>query len=206
MSNQVNTDFENSVVALEPAQPVWDHFFLAHNIVVVGTRQAGGEYDMAPKHMSMPVGWHNYFGFVCTPNHRTYLNIKLEKEFTVSFPRPNQVLFTSLAAAPRAEDDSKPSLKALPTIPAPNLDCLFLKDAYVYLECTLNRLIDGFDENSLVVGKVTGAYVAPDALRTGQENDEALIARSPMLVYLAPRRFATVKDSRPFPYPAQFRR
>jgi flavin reductase (DIM6/NTAB) family NADH-FMN oxidoreductase RutF len=156
--------------------------------------------------MSLPVGWDNYFGFVCTPNHRTFLNAKMEKVFTVSFPRPTQVLLTSLAAAPRTEDDSKPSLKALPTIEAPNIDCLFLKDAYAFLECDLNRIIDGFGENSMVIGKITGAYIAPDSLRSSVRDDSDLIFQSPLLAYLAPGRIATIKDTKVFPFPAQFKK
>jgi flavin reductase (DIM6/NTAB) family NADH-FMN oxidoreductase RutF len=110
-----------------------------------------------------------------------------------------------LTAAPRCEDDTKPSLQALPTIPAPNIDCVFMKDAYLYLECKLNRLIDGFGENSLVVGKIAGAYVAREALRSSERDDNDLIYSNPLLVYLAPRRFSTIKDSKAFPFPAQFK-
>ena len=197
--------FMNDVVSLDINRPIWDHFFMAHNLVVVGTRQTGGEFDLAPKHMAIPMGWQNYFGFVCTPRHRTYLNIKQEKVFTVSFPRPTQVVITSLTAAPRCDDDTKPSLRALPTVQAPNIDCVFMKDAYLYLECKLNRIIDGFGDNSLIIGKIVGAHVAKDSLRSNERDDNDLIFSDPLLVYLAPRRFATVKDSKAFPFPAQFK-
>jgi len=205
MENDPAKEFEDDVVSLDIKRPIWDHFFMAHNLVVVGTRQTGGEIDLAPKHMAIPIGWQNYFGFVCTPRHRTYLNIKQEKVFTVSFPRPTQVVLTSLTAAPRCEDDTKPSLRALPTVPAPNIDCVFMKDAYLYLECKLNRIIDGFGENSLIIGKIIGAYVAKEALRSSERDDNDLIFSNPLLVYLAPRRFATIKDSKAFPFPAQFK-
>jgi flavin reductase (DIM6/NTAB) family NADH-FMN oxidoreductase RutF len=205
MEKDPTKDFEGDVVALDVERPIWDHFFTAHNLVVVGSRQRGGEIDLAPKHMAIPMGWQNYFGFVCTARHRTYLNIKQEKVFTVSYPRPTQVVLASLAAAPRCEDDTKPSLRALPTIPAPNVDCVFMKDAYLYLECKLNRIIDGFGENSLIIGKIIGAYVAKEVLRSSERDDNDLIYSSPLLVYLAPRRFATIKESRAFPFPAQFK-
>ena len=205
MEHDPTNDFADGVVTLDVERPIWDHFFTAHNLVVVGTRQTGGQMDLAPKHMAIPMGWQNYFGFVCTPRHRTYLNIKQEKEFTVSYPRPTQVVLTSLTAAPRCEDDTKPSLRALPTVPAPNIDCVFMKDAYLYLECKLNRIIDGFGENSLIIGKIVGAYVAKEALRSSERDDNDLIFSNPLLVYLAPRRFATIKDSKAFPFPAQFK-
>jgi flavin reductase (DIM6/NTAB) family NADH-FMN oxidoreductase RutF len=205
MEKELDKDFKKKVVALDIERPIWDHFFIVHNLVVVGTRQTGGEFDLAPKHMAIPMGWQNYFGFVCTPRHRTYLNIKQERVFTVSYPRPTQVVLTSLTAAPRCEDDSKPSLKALPTVPAPEVDCVFMKDAYLYLECKLNRIIDGFGENSLIIGGIVAAYVAKDALRSTEKDDNDLIFNSPILAYLSPGRFTTIKDSKAFPFPAQFK-
>lgn len=205
MEQDLDQEFKENVVALDTDRPIWDHFFMVHNLVVVGTRQTGGEFDLAPKHMATPMGWQNYFGFVCTPRHRTYLNIKQEKVFTVSYPRPTQVVLTSLTAAPRCEDDSKPGLKALPTIRAPIVECVFMKDAYLYLECRLNRIIDGFGENSLIIGEIVAAYVAKDALRSSERDDNDLIFNSPILAYLSPRRFTTIKDSKAFPFPAQFK-
>jgi flavin reductase (DIM6/NTAB) family NADH-FMN oxidoreductase RutF len=206
MEKDIKTVFDQDVVALDTSRPVWDHFFTVHNLVVVGTCQPEGEYDLAPKHMAIPIGWQNYFGFVCTPRHRTYLNIKQKRIFSVSFPRPSQVVLTSLTAAPRCEDDSKPSLKALATVPAPNIDCVFMKDAYLYLECKLNRIIDGFGENSLIIGRIVGAYAAKEAIRGHDRDDADIISHSPVLAYLAPGRFTTIKDSKAFPFPAQFKK
>lgn len=205
MDLDTRKEFEKQFVTLDTALPIWDHFFTIHNLVVVGTRQAGGQTDLAPKHMAGPLGWQNYFAFVCTPRHRTYLNIKQEKVFTVSFPRPTQVILTSLTAAPRCEDDSKPSLKAIPTIPAPGIGCEFMKDSYLFLECRLNRIIDGFGENSLIIGEIVGAHVSRNAARGGDRDDGELIAENPLLAYLAPRRFATITKSKEFPFPAQFK-
>ena len=205
MKSDPKKEFEKQYVTLDTSRPVWDHFFTVHNLVVVGTRQAGGQDDLAPKHMAGPLGWQNYFAFVCTPRHRTYLNIKQEKMFTVSYPRPTQVILASLTAAPRCEDDSKPSLKALPTAPAPSVDCLFMKDSYLFLECTLNRLVDGFGDNSLIIGEIVGAHVAKDSLRSGDRDDRELIADNPLLAYLAPSRLSTISDSKEFPFPAQFK-
>lgn len=200
-----NDPYQN-LVTLDIAQPIWDRFFVVHNLVVVGTRQTGGEYDLAPKHMAIPVGWQNYFGFVCTPQHRTYLNIKQEHEFAVSYPRPSQVLETSLAAAPRCEDDSKPSLKTLPTFVGAEIDCPFLADSYAYLECRLHRIIDGFGENCLIIGEIVAAHVSKESVRGPDRDDADLIYNSPLLAYLAPHRFAYINESRAFPFPAHFKK
>jgi flavin reductase (DIM6/NTAB) family NADH-FMN oxidoreductase RutF len=196
----------DETVSLDVTAPIWDQFFLVHNLVVIGSHQAGGEHDLAPKHMAMPLGWENYFGFVCTPKHRTYLNIKQEREFTVSFPRPSQVVEASLTAAPRCNDDSKPTLQTLPTFQAKTVDALFLSDSYLYLECQLHRIVDGFGENSLITGQITGAYVHQDSMRARERDDGDLLYESPLLAYVSPGRFAHISDTKGFPFPEHYKR
>ena len=98
--------------------PIWSRFFTVAPLVIVGTREGDG-HDLAPKHMAMPLGWDNYFCFVCSPQHATQSNAQRTGQFTVSFPRPEQIVEASLAAAPREEDSSKPSLAAIPTSSRP---------------------------------------------------------------------------------------
>lgn len=88
------------LISLNLTQPIWDRFFCVAPLVIIGTKEADGNYDLAPKHLATPFGWDNYFGFICTPRHSTYQNIKREKAFTVSFPKPDQVLLASLAVCP----------------------------------------------------------------------------------------------------------
>ncbi len=107
-----------NVVTLAGDLPIWERVFTVNPLVVVGTRERDGGYDLAPKHMAFPMGWENYFGFVCTPRHATYHNIRRKGASTVSYPRPTQVVLASLAASPREADGTKPALYALPTFPA----------------------------------------------------------------------------------------
>jgi flavin reductase (DIM6/NTAB) family NADH-FMN oxidoreductase RutF len=190
---------------LEPDLPVWERFFTVAPLVLIGTKEADG-YDLAPKHMVTPMGWENYFGFVCTAHHRTYQNIQREQAFTVSYPRPTQLVLTSLAAAPRCGDDTKPSLLALPTFPASQIDGVFVTDAYVFLECTLDRIIDGFGVNSLITGRIIAAHAHEDALRTSEHDDQDLIHAAPLLAYLAPGRTSRISESYSFPFPLDFAR
>ena len=148
----------------------------------------------------MPLGWDNYFGFICTPKHRTYANIKQSQSFTVTFPRPEQVVLTSLSAAPRCEDDSKPTLATLPTFPASKVDGIFLKDGYLFIECELDRIVDGFGENSLIAGKIVAVQVQEAALRMSDRDDQDLLLNSPLLAYLSPGRYATINHSCSFPF------
>lgn len=195
-------DTSTALIELDPGQPVWERFFWVAPLVLVGTREADGRHDLAPKHMAMPMGWENYFGFVCSPSHHTYTNIHRDGAFTVSYPRPSQLVMTSLAASPRCEGDTKPALSALPVIPARHVGGVLVDGCSAYLECRLERLIDGFGPNSLIVGKVLAASVAEDALRVAERDDNEVLNASPVLSYLNPGRFAAVSSSYSFPFPA----
>lgn len=196
----------DQLVSLDMESSIWSRAFTVSPLVVVGTKE-DGRYDLAPKHLAQPLGWENYFGFVCTPKHHTYQNALRERAFTVSYPRPTQVVMASLAAAPRRGDrEGKPSLDALETFPATTVDGVLLKDAYLYLECQLYRVINGFGDESLITGRVVAAHAHQDALRVSEGDDQRLIHSSPLLAYVDPGRFAVVRESDPFPFSAGFLR
>lgn len=191
---------ERGLVSLSNEHPVWNRFFQVSPLVIVGTREDDGGHDLAPKHMAMPMGWDNFFGFVCTPQHRTYVNARREGAFTVSFPRPSQVLGASLSAAPRCGTGEKPSLAVLETFPATEVDGVFVEDAYLHLECETYRVYDDFGQNSLVTGRVLVAHVSESAIRRADKDDRELLAENPVLAYLPPGRYAEVDDTRAFPF------
>jgi flavin reductase (DIM6/NTAB) family NADH-FMN oxidoreductase RutF len=186
--------------------PIWERFFTVNPLVIVGSKEEDGRYDLAPKHMAFPMGWKNYFGFVCTPRHGTYQNIKRTGEFSVSYPKPTQVVITSLTATPRCDDDTKPGLDILPQVPAETVDSVFVEDSYLQLECKLEKIIDGFGENSLITGRVVNAFVDEHSLRSEDKDDNELIFHEPLLAYLAPGRYAVVKQSHSFPFPKDFKK
>jgi flavin reductase (DIM6/NTAB) family NADH-FMN oxidoreductase RutF len=193
---------EQQLIELDVGQPIWDRFFWVAPLVLVGTREPDGSHDLAPKHMAIPIGWENYYGFVCTPRHHTYANIKRDGVFTVSYPRPSQLVLTSLAASPRCGDAEKPALSVLPVFPASSVDGVLLEGGYMFLECHLDRIVDGFGVNSLIIGRVVAARVAADAERVHEGGDQALVNNAPILAYLHPGRFATIDQSLTFPFPA----
>jgi flavin reductase (DIM6/NTAB) family NADH-FMN oxidoreductase RutF len=199
MQNPVS---KQRLIELNVQQPIWDRYFWVAPLVLVGTLEADGRYDLAPKHMAMPMGWQNYFGFVCTPRHHTYSNIKRDGVFTVTYPRPDQLVMTSLSASPRYGDDEKPALSVLPVIPARQVEGVLVDGGYMFLECELDRIVDGFGENSLIVGKIVAARVAEDAERADEIDDQALVHDSPLLAYLHPGRFTAIENSLSFPFPA----
>ena len=111
-------------------------------------------------------------------------------------------MLTSLAASPRYGDEEKPALSVLPVIPASTVKGVLVEGCSMYLECELERIVDGFDVNSLIVGRIVAARVAADAERMDDREDQALIHESPLLAYLHPGRFASISQTNSFPFPA----
>jgi len=194
------------LVSLDVTQPVWERFFTVAPLVVIGTRDDDGRCDLAPKHMVTPLGWENYFGFVCTPEHATYKNIVRDEVFTVSFPTTDSVVLASLAASPRCGDDSKPTISVLPTFPAEVIEGRFLTQSSLFFECKLDRIVDGFGVNSLIAGRIIAAYLSPSAMRKMDVDDQEVIAASPLLAYLSPGRYTAIERSNAFPFPAGFQK
>ncbi len=135
---------------------MWQRVFAVAPLVLVGTKEAD-DYDFAPKHMAMPLGWEGFYCFVCSPRHATYRNVVEHPQFTVSFPRPEQIVESSLAAGGRLEGGAKPTLAAVPSVPARAVDGRLVEGCSLYLECDLERIVDGFGPNSLIVGRVAAA-------------------------------------------------
>jgi flavin reductase (DIM6/NTAB) family NADH-FMN oxidoreductase RutF len=202
---QANVRTPEELIELSTEAPIWERFFTVAPLVLVATKE-GDRHNVAPKHLAIPIGWQNFFGFVCSPSHTTYRNLQAHPEFTVSFPGMDQLLSASMAAGPRLEDDSKPTLAAVPVCQARRVDGVLVEGCPLYLECTLDRVVDGFGENSIIVGRVLAASATRAALRGHEVDDADLLLRLRPLVYLAPGRVAEVGETHAFPFPVEFRR
>jgi len=201
------SDNENrTLVELDTTEPVWDRFFTVAPLVLIGTIDPDSSFDLAPKHMVTPMGWQNYFGFVCAPTHSTCSNIQRTGEFTVSFPRPSQVLFSSLAASPRQAGGDKPILDYFKTFPASHVEGQFIDEAYLYFECRHFKTVDGFGSNCLITGEIVAARAEPAFLRSSELDDQEVVHESPLFVYLSPGRFAEIDRSNAFPFPAHMKK
>ena len=194
------------LISLDCAVPIWDRFYLARPLVIVGTTEPDGGFDLAPKHMAGPVSWENLYGFVCCEEHATYRNAVRTGVFTVSYPTPDQIVTASLTAAPRSADDRKPSLSAVPTEPAKVVEGVLIPGARIHLECELERTVEDLGPNTLVIGRIVAAAVDERAERLLDREDNHTISEAPILVYLQPNRFASVDDSRSFPFHAGWSR
>ncbi len=198
---------QDKYALLDTITPIWDQIFTVAPLVVVGTREKQG-YDLAPKHMAMPLGFGNYFGFVCTPRHNTFDNILATGEFTVSFPLPDQLITTSMSASPRTDCITKSEgvIKALPILKAPSIDAPIIADAYLYLECRLYKIIDGFDDYSIITGRINAAYAHRNYIKFSDMDEEGQILKNPLLAYISPGRFARISQTNNFPFPKNFKR
>lgn len=193
------------LVDIGTERPVWDRFFTVAPLVLIGTTDPDGSPDLAPKHMVTPMGWQNYFGFVCAPTHSTCQNIRRTDEFTVSYPKPSQVLFSSLAASPRQEGH-KPVLDYFTTFRGREVDATLIEEAYLYFECRHFKTVDGFGPNCLITGEIVAAYAEPEFLRSAEIDDQELVHDSPLFAYLAPGRFASIERSNAYPFPANMKK
>ena len=196
---------DRHLVDIDTSEPVWERFFTVAPLVLIGTIDEDGSLDMAPKHMVTPMGWQNYFGFVCSPSHATCANIERTGEFTVSYPKPSQILYTSLAASPRVEGE-KPILDYFDTFPAKKIDGAFIKDAYLYFECKYFKSVTGFGRNCLITGEIIAAHAEASFIRASEHDSQEVIHDSPLFAYLAPGRFATIDHSNAFPFPAEMKK
>ena len=196
-----------SIISLPIDEQLWERVYMAHSLVVIGSKCDGG-YDLAPKHMAIPLGWENYFGFICTPRHQTYHNIKKYNSFTVSYPRPDSVVLASITAAPRCGSASggKPIVDAVSTMPSTVVDGIFIEAGYCFFECELDRVVDGFGGNSLIAGKIVAMHVDKEAVRIEGADNHQLLQNYPLMVYLYPDRYAVLEESNRFPFPMGFKR
>jgi flavin reductase (DIM6/NTAB) family NADH-FMN oxidoreductase RutF len=196
---------KSRLIDIDTSTPVWDRFFMVAPLVLIGTTDPDGSRDLAPKHMVTPMGWQNYFGFVCSPRHSTCGNVERTGEFTVSYPKPSQVLYSSLAASPRHEGH-KPVLDYFTTFPGRAVNAPLIDEAYLHFECRHHKTVDGFGDNCLITGEIVAAYADPDFLRSNDIDDQELLHDSPLLAYLPPGRFATIERSNAFPFPADMKK
>lgn len=197
---------DTSIISLPTGgEALWESVFLVAGLVLVGTLDPDGDVDLAPKHQAMPLGWGEHYGFVCTEDHATLRNARRTGAFTVSHPTPEQVVAIGQAASPRV-DGHKLGLAALPIEPAQQVEGALVTGASLWLECEVDRMIDGFGRHELVVGRVVRAAAPRWAVRDPDRDDAELLRDHPPLAYLAPSRFAAVQGSLAFPFPAGFTR
>ena len=97
-------------------------------LVLIGTSDRMGKLILRPSIWLHPWAGDNYFGFVCTPSIQLIKISGTKRCLPSTYVRPTQLLLSSLAASPRCEEDpDKSILSMFQTVPASNVDALFLQ-------------------------------------------------------------------------------
>ena len=201
-----NDHHEAEILELPPGgEALWERVFTVAPLVLVGTVEPDGVVDLAPKHQATPLGWGSHYGFACTESHRTHANVQRTGGFTVSFPTPEQSVLVGQAGSPRFGEE-KSALAAVPTRPATVVEGPLVEGAALWLECELDRVVEGFGTHDFITGTIVAAAAPAWALRDPDVDDADLLGRHPALAYLCPTRFASITESLSFPFPAAFRR
>ena len=188
---------------LDAGVRLFDAVFTVAALVLVGTTDADGTPNLAPKHMAMPIGWSDRYCFACTPRHGTHVNAERSGAFTVSYPTPDQAVLVGQAAAERSPDGARRELAALETIPASEVDGVLVGGAHAALECRLERIVDGMDDASLLIGRIVAAYAARGAARKRSRRRGRRPRASPARLR-HPGRLSRIDRTTAFPYPARF--
>lgn len=198
------SDKASEPVGLLPTEGLWNRYFSVAPLVVVGTLNSDGTHNLAPKHMAMPLGPGGYFGFVCTPRHVTYGNTIATGAFTVSYPKPAQLVEIGQSAAPRTAAGEKHGLALLDTFPARRVAGVLVRGAAVFLECELQQIVEPLGEHGLIIGRVVAAAADPAMVRDPDRDDAELLSKQPLLAYVSPGRIAEIARTQAFPFPAGF--
>jgi hypothetical protein len=186
------------LIELDVAQPVWDRFFWVAPLVLVGTREANGSHrPRAQAHGHA----HGLGEFLRLRLHATAPHLRQYRTQRACSPFPTRALPNWFWPAwpPRraAARRTSPRLAALPVFPASVVDGELLEGGYLFLECELDRIVDGFGENSLIVGRVAAAQVDTRSERRARSGRSAamVLQMRRLLAYLHPGRFADDQEA-----------
>ena len=138
----------DKLIPLATGQPIWDRFFTVFPLVIVGSKEPDGRYDLAPKHLAMPLGWENYFGFVCSPRHGTYHNIRRNAAFTVSYPRPRRCCSRAWRRLLGARINPSRASWCCRPFPRTQVDGVLVKDAISFWSARCTAYLTALDRTA----------------------------------------------------------
>ena len=131
-------------------------------LVLVGTRGRTAAMIWLPS--TWPCRWAGEpLRVRLSPQPRDPRNAERTGAFTVSFPRPDTIVEVALAAEPGGRREAE--LGGDRRLAGRVVDGVLVDDAHLWLECQLERVIDGFGRNTLIAGRVVAASVAASSLR-----------------------------------------
>ena len=104
------------------------------------------------------------------------------------------------------EDYPRDVVQHIPTVSSEDGENIFVADSYLFLECDLHKIFDGFDDYSIITGTVEKAFVHKKYKIHSDQGQQGRIYENPLLVYVAQGRFAKVHETMAYPYPKDFER
>jgi len=197
-------------VSFNSSKSVLAQFVSLSPITLVTTVCPKGTPDVAAKTQSLPVGREgNLFLFVCTPEHRTYHNVRATKEFVVNYP-PQEIIEKIGLTASIFEDENidKISRIGLTAIPSMKVKPPRIAECSVHLECKLVEIRD-HAEYGIIIGNVVAASGNEKAVLMQGSATELVnrnLSRNPLLAYITPgQHFSTITECKKFPLPKKYK-
>ena len=183
--------------------PIWERVFTVNPLVLIGTQERDGGYNLAPKHMAFPMGWENYFGFVCTPRHVDLPQRQTGGSLHGQLPPTYAGGAGEPCRLPARGRRRQARLDALPTFPASEVDGVFIRDALPVPGVRSRqdrRRFRGEQPRSRAASWRRTSIGTTFA--SSERDDQDLIHDSPLLAYLSPGRYASIGENNSFPFPA----
>jgi len=181
-------------------------YFTVKPIVLVTTLGPRDIPNVAPKTQCMDVGRdEDYFAFVCTPKHHTYQNAKANGEFVVNYPGPELIHKVS-AASQFAENVDEIALAGLTSIPSLVVKPPRIKECRVHLECMVEEVKD-LDAASIILGKIVARSANKEVSfeRGKAEESINLLFNYPLLAYVYPNHYTTIRAATEFTFPKNYK-
>jgi len=181
-------------------------YFSVKPIVLVTTLGPSNIPNVAPKTQCMDVGRHEeYFAFVCTPKHHTYQNAKANKEFVANYPGPELIEEVS-ATSQFAENVDEVALAGLTGIPSLVVKPPRIRECRVHLECKVMEVKD-LDVASIILGKIVARSASQEVSfeRGKAEESISLLLNHPLLAYVYPNHYTTIRAATEFIFPKNYK-
>jgi len=188
-------------VELKLDEFVGKFFFKPESVALVTTISISGVPNVAPKTQVMPIGRKNYWAFACCGSHHTYQNVVQQGEFVINIPGPELIDHISRSSAdfPLGTDEIKAAgLTALSSkivVPPSIAECR------VHIECRRYQVLDGFGNDSLIIGQVIACFGDSGFVST----DPAILREYPLLAYIHPNHYATIDRVERFSFPRNYK-
>lgn len=176
-------------------------FFRPTSLVLVTTLSPLGVGNVAPKTQVMPVGRKGYWAFACCDRHHTYQNVARQGEFVINIPGPELIEQVSQAAAEFPPGTDEISGAGLTAIASRVVGVPSIAECRVHLEFKNYQILDGFGEESLVIGEVVAVTVDEEAVDAGVE----ILEGHPLLVYVYPGHYTGIKKAEKFVFPRNYK-